>query len=133
MTDQKFSSLFVHQPKWIRSKNQKIITTGDPTDRLFWIEQGKVRRTRDGRIFKRNSFLEVLSFFGSDLYSADAVSLSQTELRVISRSDGKPLSGFGPLALVIFRSTQRWTHYALLRVGAFGGNFFHPHGQSARR
>lgn len=87
MTDQKFSSLFVHQPKWIRSKNQKIITTGDPTDRLFWIEQGKVRRTRDGRIFKRNSFLEVLSFFGSDLYSADAVSLSQTELRVISRSD----------------------------------------------
>ena len=87
MTDQKFSSLFVHQPKWIRSKNQKIITTGDPTDRLFWIEQGKVRRTRDGRIFKRNSFLEVLSFFGSDLYSADAVSLSQTELRVISRTD----------------------------------------------
>ena len=87
MTDQKFSSLFVHQPKWIRSKNQKIITTGDPTDRLFWIEQGKVRRTRDGRLFKRNSFLEVLSFFGSDLYSADAVSLSQTELRVISRSD----------------------------------------------
>ena len=87
MTDQKFSSLFVHQPKWIRSKNQKIITTGDPTDRLFWIEQGKVRRTRDGRIFKRNSFLEVLSFFGSDLYSVDAVSLSQTELRVISRTD----------------------------------------------
>ena len=87
MTDQKFSSLFVHQPKWIRSKNQKIITTGDPTDRLFWIEQGKVRRTSDGRLFKRNSFLEVLSFFGSDLYSADAVSLSQTELRVISRSD----------------------------------------------
>jgi CRP-like cAMP-binding protein len=87
MTDQKFSSLFVHQPKWIRSKNQKIITTGDPTDRLFWIEQGKVRRTRDGRLFTRNSFLEVLSFFGSDLYSADAVSLSQTELRVTSRSD----------------------------------------------
>ena len=87
MTDQKFSSLFVHQPKWIRSKNQKIINTGDPTDRLFWIEQGKVRRTRDGRLFKRNSFLEILSFFGSDLYSADAVSLSQTELRVISRSD----------------------------------------------
>ena len=91
MTDQKFSSLFVHQPKWIRSKNQKIITTGDPTDRLFWIEQGKVRRTRDGRIFKRNSFLEVLSFFGSDLYSADAVSLSQTELRVISRTDAMRL------------------------------------------
>jgi len=87
MTDQKFSSLFVHQPKWIRSKNQKIITTGDPTDRLFWIEQGKVRRTRDGRLFKRNSFLEVLSFFGSDLYSADVISLAKTEVRVISRSD----------------------------------------------
>ena len=87
MSDHQFSSLLVHQPKWIRSKNQKVINMGDPTDRLFWIEQGKVRRTRDGRIFKRNSFLEVLSFFGSDLYSVDAVSLSQTELRVISRTD----------------------------------------------
>ena len=87
MSDQQFSSLLVHQPKWIRSKNQKIITIGDPTDRLFWIEQGKVRRTRDGRLFERNSFLEILSFFGSDLYSADVVSLTQTEVRVISRSD----------------------------------------------
>ena len=87
MSDQQFSSLLVHQPKWIRSKNQKIITMGDPTDRLFWIEQGKVRRIRDGRLFKRNSFLEVLSFFGSDVYSADVISLAQTEVRVISRSD----------------------------------------------
>ena len=87
MSDQQFSSLLVHQPKWILSKNQKIITIGDPTDRLFWIEQGKVRRTHYGRLFERNSFLEVLSFFGSDLYSADVVSLTQTEVRVISRSD----------------------------------------------
>ena len=64
MSDQQFSSLLVHQPKWIRSKNQKIITMGDPTDRLFWIEQGKVRRTRDGRLFMRNSFVEVVSFLG---------------------------------------------------------------------
>ena len=87
MSDQQFSSLLVHQPKWIRSKNQKIITTGDPTDRLFWIEQGKVRRTRDGRLFMRNSFVEVVSFFGSDIYSADVISLAETEVRVISRSD----------------------------------------------
>ena len=87
MSDQQFSSLLVKQPKWIRSKNQKLITIGDPTDRLFWIEQGKVRRTRDGRLFKRNSFLEVLSFFGSDVYSADVVSLAQTQVRVVSRSD----------------------------------------------
>ena len=87
MSDQQFSSLLVHQPKWIRSKNQKIITMGDPTDRLFWIEQGKVRRTRDGRLFMRNSFVEVVSFFGSDLYSADVISLAETEVRVISRSD----------------------------------------------
>ena len=87
MFDQQFTSLLVKQPKWIRSKNQKIITMGDPTDRLFWIEQGKVRRTSDGRLFKQNSFVEVVSFFGSDLYSADVVSLTQTEVRVISRSD----------------------------------------------
>ena len=60
---------------------------GDPTDRLFWIEQGKVRRTRDGRLFMRNSFVEVVSFFGSDIYSADVISLAETEVRVISRSD----------------------------------------------
>jgi CRP-like cAMP-binding protein len=87
MSDQQFSSLLVHQPKWIRSKNQKIITMGDPTDCLFWIEQGKVRRTRDGRLFMRNSFVEVVSFFGSDIYSADVISLAETEVRVISRSD----------------------------------------------
>ena len=87
MSDQQFTSLLVHQPKWIRSKNQKIITMGDPTDRLFWIEQGKVRRKRDGRLFKQNSFVEVVSFFGSDLYSADVISLAKTEVRVISRSD----------------------------------------------
>ena len=87
MSDQQISSLLVHQPKWIRSKNQKIITMGDPTDRLFWIEQGKVRRTRDGRLFMRNSFVEVVSFFGADLYSADVISLAETEVRVISRSD----------------------------------------------
>lgn len=87
MSDQQFTSLLVHQPKWIRSKNQKIITMGDPTDRLFWIEQGKVRRKRDGRLIKQNSFVEVVSFFGSDLYSADVISLAKTEVRVISRSD----------------------------------------------
>ena len=87
MSDQQFTSLLVHQPKWIRSKNQKIITMGDPTDRLFWIEQGKVRRKRDGRLFKQNSFVEFVSFFGSDLYSADVISLAKTEVRVISRSD----------------------------------------------
>jgi len=87
MSDQQFTSLLVKQPKWIRSKNQKIITMGDPTDRLFWIEQGKVRRTRDGRLFMRNSFVEVVSFFGSDIYSADVISLAKTEVRVISRMD----------------------------------------------
>ena len=87
MSDQQLTSLLVKQPKWIRSKNQKIITMGDPTDRLFWIEQGKVRRTRDGRLFMRNSFVEVVSFFGSDIYSADVISLAKTEVRVISRSD----------------------------------------------
>jgi len=87
MSDQQFTSLLVKQPKWIRSKNQKIITMGDPTDRLFWIEQGKVRRTSDGRLFMQNSFVEVVSFFGSDIYSADVISLAKTEVRVISRSD----------------------------------------------
>ena len=87
MSDHQFTSLLVKQPKWIRSKNQKIITMGDPTDRLFWIEQGKVRRTCDGRLFMRNSFVEVVSFFGSDIYSADVISLTKTEVRVISRSD----------------------------------------------
>ena len=87
MSDQQLSSLLIHEPKWIRSKNQKIITMGDPTDRLLWIEQGKVRRTCDGRLFMRNSFVEVVSFFGSDLYSADVISLAETEVRVISRSD----------------------------------------------
>lgn len=87
MSDQKFTSLLVKQPKWIRSKNQKLINMGDPTDRLFWIEQGKVRRTSDGRLFMRNSFVEVVSFFGSHIYSADVISLAKTEVRVISRSD----------------------------------------------
>ena len=87
MSDQQLSSLLTHEPKWIRSKNQKIITMGDPTDRLLWIEQGKVRRTCDGQLFMRNSFVEVVSFFGSDIYSADVISLTKTEVRVISRSD----------------------------------------------
>ena len=87
MSDQQLSSLLIHEPKWIRSKNQKIIEMGDPTDRLLWIEQGKVRRTCDGRLFMRNSFVEVVSFFGSDIYSADVISLTKTEVRVISRSD----------------------------------------------
>ena len=87
MSDQQLSSLLIHEPKWIRSKNQKIITMGDPTDRLLWIEQGKVRRTCDGRLFMRNSFVEVVSFFGSDIYTADVISLTKTEVRVISRSD----------------------------------------------
>ena len=87
MSDQQLSSLLIHEPKWIRSKNQKIITMGDPTDRLLWIEKGKVRRICDGRLFMRNSFVEVVSFFGSDIYSADVISLTKTEVRVISRSD----------------------------------------------
>ena len=87
MSDQQLSSLLIHEPKWIRSKNQKIITMGDPTDRLLWIEQGKVRRTCDGRLFMRNSFVEVVSFFGSNIYSSDVITLTKTEVRVISRSD----------------------------------------------
>ena len=43
---------------------------GDPTDRLFWIEQGKARRTHDGRLFMRTVLREAVSFFGSDIYSA---------------------------------------------------------------
>ena len=123
MSDQQFSSLLVHQPKWIRSKNQKIITIGDPTDRLFWIEQGKVRRTRDGRLFERNSFLEILSFFGSDLYSADVVSLTQTEVRVISRSDVMRLFELGKdpilreLVVLLAREKLSVERFQFLQVG----------------
>ena len=123
MSDQQFSSLLVHQPKWIRSKNQKIITIGDPTDRLFWIEQGKVRRTRDGRLFERNSFLEILSFFGSDLYSADVVSLTQTEVRVISRSDVMRLFELGndpilrELVVLLAREKLSVERFQFLQVG----------------
>ena len=123
MSDQQFSSLLVHQPKWIRSKNQKIITMGDPTDRLFWIEQGKVRRTRDGRLFERNSFLEILSFFGSDLYSADVVSLTQTEVRVISRSDVMRLFELGndpilrELVVLLAREKLSVERFQFLQVG----------------
>lgn len=87
MTDQKFSSLFVNQPKWIENKKQKIITKGDPTDRLLWIEEGKILRVRDGRIYPQNSFLEILSFFGSDEYASDVVTLTKTEIKVISRNE----------------------------------------------
>ena len=79
MNDQKFSSLFVSQPKWIEKKKQKIIETGDSTDRLLWIEQGKLRRTRDGRIYSRNNFVEILSFFGSDIYQSEITSVTNTE------------------------------------------------------
>ena len=87
MSDQQFSSLLIHQPKWIISRNQKLIATGDATDRLFWIEQGKVRRTRDGRLFSRNSFVEVLSFFGSHIYRSELISVAKTEVRVIARPE----------------------------------------------
>ena len=123
MSDQQFSSLLVHQPKWIRSKNQKIITIGDPTDRLFWIEQGKVRRTRDGRLFERNSLLEILSFFGSDLYSADVVSLTQTEVRVISRRDVMRLFELdkdpilSELVVLLAREKLSVERFQLLQVG----------------
>lgn len=85
MNDQKFSSLFVSQPKWIEKKKQKIIETGDSTDRLLWIEQGKLRRTRDGRIYSRNNFVEILSFFGSDIYQSEITSVTNTEIRVVPR------------------------------------------------
>ena len=87
MADQKLSSILVNQPKWIGNKNQKIIAAGDPTDRLLWIEEGKVRRVRDGRIYSQNCFVEILSFFGSDIYSSEIVSAAKIEIRVISRSD----------------------------------------------
>ena len=123
MSDQQFSSLLVHQPKWIRSKNQKIITMGDPTDRLFWIEQGKVRRTRDGRLFMRNSFVEVVSFFGSDIYSADVISLTKTEVRVISRSDVMRLFELdkdpilSELVVLLAREKLSVERFQLLQVG----------------
>ena len=87
MTDQKFSSLMVNQPKWIENKQQKIISKGAPTDRLLWIEEGKVRRVRDGRIYSKNSFLEILGFFGSDFYTSNVISLTKTKIRVISRPE----------------------------------------------
>lgn len=123
MSDQQFTSLLVKQPKWIRSKNQKIITTGDPTDRLFWIEQGKVRRTRDGRLFMRNSFVEVVSFFGSDTYSADVMSLAKTEVRVISRSDVMRLFEFdkdpilNELVVLLAREKLSAETFHFLQVG----------------
>ena len=123
MSDQQFTSLLVKQPKWIRSKNQKIITTGDPTDRLFWIEQGKVRRTRDGRLFMRNSFVEVVSFFGSDTYSADVISLAKTEVRVISRSDVMRLFEFdkdpilNELVVLLAREKLSAETFHFLQVG----------------
>jgi CRP-like cAMP-binding protein len=123
MSDQQFTSLLVKQPKWIRSKNQKIITMGDPTDRLFWIEQGKVRRTRDGRLFMRNSFVEVVSFFGSDTYSADVISLAKTEVRVISRSDVMRLFEFdkdpilNELAVLLAREKLSAETFQFLQVG----------------
>ena len=87
MTNLKFSSLLVDQPKWIENKNQKIIVKNDPTDRLLWIERGKVRRTRDGRIYAQNSFVEILSFFGSNIYGSEIISEAKTEMKVISRPD----------------------------------------------
>lgn len=123
MSDQQFTSLLVKQPKWIRSKNQKIITMGDPTDRLFWIEQGKVRRTRDGRLFMRNSFVEVVSFFGSDTYSADVISLAKTEVRVISRSDVMRLFEFdkdpilNELVVLLAREKLSAETFQFLQVG----------------
>ena len=125
MSDQQFTSLLVKQPKWIRSKNQKIITTGDPTDRLFWIEQGKVRRTRDGRLFMRNSFVEVVSFFGSDTYSADVISLAKTEVRVISRSDVMRLFEFdkdpilNELVVLLAREKLSAETFHFLQVGRY--------------
>lgn len=123
MSDHQFSSLLVHQPKWIRSKNQKVINMGDPTDRLFWIEQGKVRRTRDGRLFTRNSFVEVVSFFGSDLYSADVISLAKTEVRVISRIDAMRLFELdkdpilSELVVLLAREKLSVERFQLLQVG----------------
>ena len=123
MSDQQLTSLLVKQPKWIRSKNQKIITMGDPTDRLFWIEQGKVRRTRDGRLFMRNSFVEVVSFFGSDTYSADVISLAKTEVRVISRSDVMRLFEFdkdpilNELVVLLAREKLSAEKFQFLQVG----------------
>ena len=123
MSDQQLSSLLIHEPKWIRSKNQKIITMGDPTDRLLWIEQGKVRRTCDGRLFMRNSFVEVVSFFGSDIYSADVISLTKTEVRVISRSDVMRLFELdkdpilSELVVLLAREKLSVERFQLLQVG----------------
>jgi hypothetical protein len=96
---------------------------GDPTDRLFWIEQGKVRRTRDGRLFTRNSFVEVVSFFGSDLYSADVISLAKTEVRVISRIDAMRLFELdkdpilSELVVLLAREKLSVERFQLLQVG----------------
>ena len=87
MTDQNFSSLFVNQPRWIENQKHKIISNGDPTDRLLWIEEGRIRRVRDGRIYLQDSFLEILSFFGSNVYTSELVSITKTKIRVISRNE----------------------------------------------
>lgn len=87
MTDQNFSSLFVNQPRWIENQKHKIISNGDPTDRLLWIEEGRIRRVRDGRIYLQDSFLEILSFFGSNVYPSELVSITKTKIRVISRNE----------------------------------------------
>ena len=87
MTDQNFSSLFVNQPRWIENQKHIIISNGDPTDRLLWIEEGRIRRVRDGRIYLQDSFLEILSFFGSNVYTSELVSITKTKIRVISRNE----------------------------------------------
>lgn len=87
MHSHKFSQLIAAQPKWLLTKGQPVVTVGDVTDRLLWIEKGELRRTHDGLLYTSDRFAEISTFFCSQWYPSELVCVSNAEIRVFSRSD----------------------------------------------
>ena len=87
MHSHKFSQLIAAQPKWLLTKGQPVVTVGDVTDRLLWIEKGELCRTHDGLLYTSERFAEISTFFCSQWYPSELVCVSNAEIRVFSRSD----------------------------------------------
>lgn len=68
-----------------KKKGELIISVADETDRVFFLQSGRVQRQVDGKNFKVGKFLELNSFFGGLHYNYNLFAATDVELRVHSR------------------------------------------------
>lgn len=86
-------SAFTLEPKLLIKKSEAIITPGMPTERVFFLEKGSVKRALDCRNYSAGTFLELSWFFGNDTYQNTLIAAQDCELFVLSRQKILDLHG----------------------------------------